>query len=151
MGIFEHSGPYFPTLEQQARRLAYAWSGRIAMPTEAAMDSGIAACQARRGTLPLARAHIAAPAFAREAGVEPDPAAWPGLERALLYGPLSPASFRLGGPDLLPGAAARVAVDAAAFGAVPDGRFSEVERDELRTLAAAGGHAGIAALVAALS
>jgi dimethylaniline monooxygenase (N-oxide forming) len=150
VGLFEHSGPYFPTLEQQARRLAYAWSGQAAMPSPAAMAAGVEACGARRGTLHLVRAHIAAPAFAREAGVEPDPAAWPGVERALLYGPLSPASFRLGGPDRLPDAATQVEADAAAFGAVPDRMFSEVERAELRALGAARGDAAFSALVAGL-
>jgi hypothetical protein len=39
--------------------------------------------------------------FARLAGVEPTLSRWPELERALLFGPLSPASFRLEGPDAL--------------------------------------------------
>ena len=46
--------------------------------------------------------------LAREAGVEPDPGRWPRLARALLFGPQSPASFRLDGPDALPDAARRV-------------------------------------------
>ena len=35
--------------------------------------------------------------FARNASVEPDPDLWPELRRALLFGALSPASFRLVG------------------------------------------------------
>ena len=56
--------------------------------------------------------------FARRAGVEPDPASWPQLQHALLFGPLSPISFRLQGPDRLPGAATRVAAVAVVFGAL---------------------------------
>ena len=64
------------------------------------------------------RMNLAALAFARAAGVEPRPAHWPHLRRALLFGPLAPSGFRLEGPDALPDAPARFARDAAAFGAI---------------------------------
>ena len=147
IGVFEHSGPYAPTLEQQARRVAYAWAGLAPMPTAEAMAGSVAACAARRGTLPLVRAHLAGPMFAREAGVEPDLARWPWLARALLFGPLSPASFRLEGPDALAGAPARVAADAAAFDAVCGSTFTAAERAELETIAAARGDRSLGALV----
>jgi hypothetical protein len=72
--------------------------------------------------------HAMALLFARHAGVEPDPARWPGLERALLFGPLSPASFRLQGPDSLPDAARRTKEAAAAFGAIVSKQFTADEQ-----------------------
>jgi hypothetical protein len=62
--------------------------------------------------------NVAALTFARAAGVEPRPDEWPGLDRALLFGPLAPSCFRLTGPDALPDAPARFQRDAAAFGAI---------------------------------
>ena len=60
--------------------------------------------------------HAMAALFARHAGVEPDPFRWPYLRRALMFGPLSPASFRLDGPDCLSDAPTRILEDARAFG-----------------------------------
>ncbi|WP_159593362.1 hypothetical protein [Chelativorans xinjiangense] len=66
--------------------------------------------------------------FARNANVEPDPGRWPELERALLFGPLSLASFRLQGPDSLPGAPARTRAAAGAFGAIRSPELTAEER-----------------------
>jgi hypothetical protein len=72
--------------------------------------------------------NLAALAFARAAGVEPDLNSWPHLRRALLFGPLAPSCFRLEGPDALPEAADRFACDAAAFGAITSNELTERER-----------------------
>lgn len=56
---------------------------------------------------------------------------------ALIFGPLSPRSFRLSGPDSLPEAVERVAEDAAAFGAVPTPELTPIQRTQLQALAAA--------------
>ena len=53
---------------------------------------------------------------------------WPTLERALLFGPLSPISFRLQGRDSLADAAARTAAAAASFGAIRGAAFTPEER-----------------------
>jgi hypothetical protein len=66
-------------------------------------------------------------AFAQNAGVEPNPKAWPDLERALLAGPLSAVSFRLDGPDALPDAAARTRAAASAFGCITSETFTSEE------------------------
>lgn len=116
LGLYEQVGPYFPVLELQARWLAYAWAGLRPMPSDEAMQAGLAACRARRSGPVEVPMHAMATLFARNAGVEPDPEAWPALRRALAFGPLSPASFRLEGPDRQEDAAARTAADAAAFG-----------------------------------
>ena len=92
------------------RRAAAARGGRCARestrPGAVAMCRRSCRCTPRRAT------------FAAAAGIEPDIAAWPELARALLFGPLAPSSFRLSGRDALPDAAARVARDAEAFGAI---------------------------------
>ena len=146
--MYHQSGPYFPTLELQARWVAYAWSGHRPTPDPAAMTAQIAASRARGGPPPMLRMHTWARLLAGEAGVEPDAARWPGLARALLFGPQSPASFRLEGPDALPDAAARVLEDAAAFGAIPDATLTLAERAQLRLLAAARGDAAFTRFVA---
>jgi hypothetical protein len=72
--------------------------------------------------------------FARAAGVEPTIERWPDLEKALLFGPLSPAAFRLEGRDALPDAPARVAADAAAFGCLPPGGLTAAQCEQLEEL-----------------
>jgi hypothetical protein len=145
LGQFEQVGPHLPTLELQARWIAYAWSGRVAPPTREAMAARLAAAPAHG--VPM---QVAARRFATAAGVEPDPRSWPTLTRALLFGPMSPASFRLSGPDALPDAAARVAADAAAFGAGADRALSPEQTAQLRALATARADADLAALAAPL-
>lgn len=118
IGLFDQVGPLFPVLELQARWLAYAWAGLVPPPSDSAMRAGLARCRARRGGPQEVPMHAMAVLFARHAQVEPDPAQWPALQRALLFGPLSPASFRLQGPDRRADAPARTAEAAAAFGCV---------------------------------
>jgi dimethylaniline monooxygenase (N-oxide forming) len=77
--------------------------------------------------------HVAALTFARNAGAEPDITAWPKLERALLFGPLSPASFRLQGPDNLADAPSSILAAASAFGAIRNAEFT-AEEQALRSL-----------------
>ncbi len=134
VGQYEHGGPFFPTLENQARWVAYTFGGVRPTPSRDAMVAGVASTHAQRGTPQLVRSHIVARLFAREAGIEPDPADWPELARALLFGPQSPAAFRLVGPDALPDAAARIAADAAEFGVITDSAFREHELAQLRAI-----------------
>ncbi|MBL8960140.1 MAG: hypothetical protein JNJ98_09825 [Gemmatimonadetes bacterium] len=79
--------------------------------------------------------HLVCDLFAGHAGVEPDVARWPGLERALLFGVQSPARFRLQGPDALADAAAQLRADVSAFGAVDQATLTEAESAQLRALA----------------
>jgi hypothetical protein len=116
LGLFDQVGPYLPVLELQARWLAYAWSGRIPTLGDAALRAGLAACRARRGGPQEVPMHAMAVLFASHAGVEPDAGRWPTLRRALMFGPLSPASFRLEGPDHLADAPERTQRDAQMFG-----------------------------------
>jgi len=128
VGMWDQSGGYFVPLELQARWIAYTWGGAIPAPDEAAQRQAITAYRARRGLSQKTRMNLVALAFARAAGVEPRLENWPDLQRALLFGPLAPSSFRLEGPDALPDAQTRFARDAAAFGAITSHELTERER-----------------------
>ena len=128
MGMWEQSGGYFVPLELQARWIAYVWGGAVPPPSDAEQRLAIDAYRSKRGMSQKTRMNLVAVAFARAAGVEPDPDKWPDLRRALLFGPLAPSCFRLEGPDAQPDAPARFAREAAAFGAVTSNELSEREQ-----------------------
>lgn len=124
VGLYNQVGPHLPVLELQARWIAYCLAGVIPMPTPGEMAKGVAASRARRQRgQDLLMNHFAV-FLARKLGVEPDLKRWPDLERALLFGPLSPISFRLEGPDALEDAPARIKETAALFGAIRSDAFT---------------------------
>lgn len=133
VGLYNLVGPYLPVLELQARWIAYTLAGFVPMPSREQMAQGLEACRAmrERGQQPVL--HELAVSLARQAGVEPDLERWPQLERALLFGPLSPVSFRLQGADCLDDAPARTQAAAEAFGAVRGAAFTPDEL-QLRSL-----------------
>ncbi|WP_274423838.1 flavin-containing monooxygenase [Chelativorans sp. YIM 93263] len=128
VGFYDLVGPAFPVLELQARWIAYAWGGAVAMPVREALQERLAEARARRNGPQTVAMHEMALLFARNANVEPDRSRWPELERALLFGPLSPASFRLQGPDRLADAPARTCASAEEFGAIYSPEFTQEER-----------------------
>jgi dimethylaniline monooxygenase (N-oxide forming) len=136
VGMFDQIGPYFPTLELQARWIAYTLSGATRLPPREQMQLGISAYRARRGLPQATPMHRAAIHFAREAGVEPDVERWPDLARILFFGPLSPSSFRLSGRDALPDAPERM-LQAAACNSGPTSQLTTEQCSRLQALAAA--------------
>jgi len=128
VGMWDQTGGYFLPLELQARWIAYTWSGVIPATGEAVQRSAIDVYRSRRGMSQRTRMNLVALTFARAAGVEPNLLNWPKLRRALLFGPLTPSCFRLEGPDALPDAPARVARDAAAFGAITSNELTQREQ-----------------------
>nr|WP_231987759.1 NAD(P)-binding domain-containing protein [Mycobacterium sp. 852002-51152_SCH6134967] len=128
MGMWDQSGGYFVPLELQARWIAYTWGGTIPAPSAADQCRAIEAYRSRRGLPQKTRMNLAALAFARAAGVEPAVENWRELRRALLFGPLAPSCFRLEGPDAREDAPARIARDAAAFGAITSPALTDRER-----------------------
>lgn len=115
VGLYDLVGPYLPVLELQARWVAYTFAGLLPAPSDTDLREGLARGRAARAMGPPPM-HGLAVLFARRAGVEPNLRDWPDLERTLLFGPLSPASFRLVGPDAHADAAARAAEAGYAFG-----------------------------------
>jgi len=136
VGLVAVIGPNFPTMELQARWIAYTWGGVRPAPSRQIMEAGIARSQAARNAPLPPLMHSVAVQLAKEIGVEPALEDWPELSRALLFGPLSPASFRLTGPGCLSNAAERFAADASAFGAIRSPELSPPQRDQLAALAA---------------
>jgi len=128
VGLFDQIGPLFPVLELQGRWVAYTWAGVVPAPSREAMAAGLARSRALRGGPQSIPMHVLAPLFARNAGVEPDLGRWPDLERALLFGPLSPVSFRLQGPDSVEDAPALTVAAAACFGAIRSSEMNDEER-----------------------
>lgn len=128
VGLYDQAGPLFPVLELQGRWIAYTWAGVIPAPNREALVAGLARTRAQRGSPHSIPMHVLALLFARAAGVEPDLGRWHDLERALLFGPLSPASFRLEGPDRLEDAPELTAAAAAAFGAIRSPEMNDEER-----------------------
>jgi hypothetical protein len=135
LGVFQLVGPYLPVLELQARWIAYTWIGAKSPPAPEEMRAGIVQYRSRRGGPQSAFMHSAAIMFAREAGAEPELGRWPQLARPLLFGPLTPISFRLSGPHQFPQAAREVAEAAIAFGAVPSLELTSEQRLQLRAMA----------------
>ena len=147
IGLFHQIGPYFPVLELQARAIAYTFSGRRPPPGDDEMRQGVEQYRATRHLTQIIPMHISARLFAQQAGVEPDLARRPELARALLFGPLSPISFRLDGPDSLPDAADHVVSAARMFGAVPSLELTAEQTAQLRGLAGARGDGAFAEFV----
>lgn len=137
VGLYEQVGPYYPVLELQARWIAYTMSGAIAAPSKEELEAGVAAYRARRGTPQIVFADTMATLFVRAAGVEPELERWPDLARPLMFGPLTPMSFRMSGRDSLPDAPQRFAAEVRAFGCVPSNELAPMQVGQLQELASA--------------
>lgn len=115
VGMWAQLGAYAVPLEQQARWIAYTWSGRHPAPTDAELRSWVAACVADGQFTGYREQHEMAVRFARLAGVDPDPARHPEIDpvlAAVLPRFMCTAdTFRLVGPDSLVGARERVLRD----------------------------------------
>jgi thioredoxin reductase len=150
VGAIDQVGPFFPVTELAGRWVAYVWSGARPTPTREEMLDAIAKYRARRHEPQTVPMQLAAVRFARLAGVEPDVTKWPSLVRALTFGPLAPAGFRLEGPDALPDAASRLEDAARMFGAIPSGALTPDETARLQSLAQARKDEALAMLVTTL-
>jgi dimethylaniline monooxygenase (N-oxide forming) len=137
VGLYEQTGPFFPPLELQARWITYVWSGIRQAPSREEMWAGIEAHRTMRTGSQKLSMHTMALLFARAAGLEPDLTQHSKLARALFFGPLTAASFRLSGPDSLPDIAARISAEARALRTVVSPQFSAEELTQLQDLALA--------------
>lgn len=133
VGQYDLIGPYFPVLELQARFLAGVIGGQIALSAPDAQRRAMADHRAA-GLPPAMPMHAVAVLFARLAGCEPDPKNWPVEERALLFGPLTPISFRLEGSDARADAATKMQAAAAALGRITSASFTADELGLIKAL-----------------
>ena len=143
IGMFHQLGPYFSTLELQARWVAYAWSGAASLASDQEMHAHLITDHHAPVMM-----NVMALRFARHAGVDPALAHFPELRRALFFGPLSAVSFRLSGPDALADAAERTLRAASAFGFLADNNFSAEEQQRIAMLNQAAGREVIPQAVA---
>ncbi|MCU1291452.1 MAG: putative flavoprotein involved in transport [Bryobacterales bacterium] len=150
VGLYEQIGPYYPVLELQARWIAYTMSGAIAAPSKDELERGVAAYRARRGTPQTVFTDTMATLFARAAGVEPELESWPELACPLMFGPLTPISFRLSGRDSLADAPERFAADVRTFGCVPSNQLAPMQIGQLQGLAKARGDEAFSRYVATI-
>jgi hypothetical protein len=99
------------------------------------MLAAIAADREKRKVRSEFVCHDLALLFAAAAGVAPDIAGRPHLARALMFGPLAPAQFRLDGHGSRPDAEQRFAEAVAAFGRDTSPDLAPEERAGLEMLA----------------
>lgn len=136
VGLMCQVGPYFPTLELQARWVAMVIGGIRPLPSTEAMQEGVASHRQWRRRFHEIAFHDAALQFADAAGVAPDLAKRPHLAKPLLFGPLSPVQFRMDGHGALPDAERKFMEEASAFGCLRDAQLSPEELSGLEMLAA---------------
>ena len=134
IGMQDQIGPYLPVLELQARWIAYVWAGLAKEPSQAELAEGIERYRLRRGLPQKQVMHNLAILFSRAAGIEPAIEEHPELARLLMFGPLTPASFRLAGPDRQPNAVELSLEAAATFGAMTSAEFRPEELAQLKVL-----------------
>jgi hypothetical protein len=150
VGFFQLAGPYYPALEVQSRWIAYTFSGAQPLPSQDDLLAGIAAYRAHRDGPQVIPFNQAAISFARAAGVEPELERWPHLACPLLFGPLTPMSFRMSGHDSLPDAPERFAAEVQLFGCMPSNDFSHAHVVQLQELAKARNNAAFSRYVASI-
>lgn len=105
-GLWSQLGPYPVVLEQQARWIAYSWSGAIEALSADAMRQGVADCVREQHHVGYREQHEMAVRFGRLAGTMPDPGDDEELAMILSKCPVTGEMFRVSGPDARPDAAA---------------------------------------------
>lgn len=122
-GLWAQLGPYAVPLEQQARWIAYTWSGTVTPPPQEQLRAWVTDCVQQQQHTGYREQHEMAVRFARLAHVDPDPEVYPELDpplRAVLPCAMCTAdTFRLVGPDADPTAPARVLRDFERFAPPP--------------------------------
>ncbi len=115
VGLWAQLGPYAVPLEQQARWIAYTWSGVQPAPTHDELCASLTRCVEQRTGVGYREQHEMAVRFGRLAGVDPGGAAAealavedPELAAVLPLATVTADTFRLVGPDRDPAARERV-------------------------------------------
>lgn len=116
VGLWCQVGPYLPPLEQQARFLAYVWSGEAAMPPASALSAS--------GGEDIYQ-HIQTVRFSRLNGSDPQGRVPAALQRLLDQTAVTALTCRLAGADALADAPEAVVREARRFGR-PDLDFSDL-------------------------
>lgn len=107
VGMWSQLGSYPTPLEQQARYVAYTWSGAIQSKSEQEMRAGVAATVSEGHHVGYRRQNEMALRFARLCGVDPDGKIDNNLMQKVRRSATTGLLYRLAGPDALPDAIAR--------------------------------------------
>ena len=134
VGQFSLIGPFFPTVELQARYLAYTWAGVLPRASEEEMRAGIARDKAMRTPDHNNLVHRMLVRFARLIGAEPIVRDYPDLERAFMFGPMAAISFRICGPDKLPFAKQEFLSECARFGCMTSQELTAEQQQRMELL-----------------
>ena len=111
MGLWSQVGPYPVVLEQQARYIAYSWSGAIDPPTQQDLVRGVQACRDEQHHVGYRSQHEMAIRFGRLAGVDPGRIDDEDLQRILSHSAVTGEMFRIVGHDRVAGAEETVRAD----------------------------------------
>lgn len=118
VGMFAQNGGYITVLEQQARYLAYLWSGLVAR-TPGQFAQALAEARRERQT-DYQDQHMMALRFARLCGTDPAGQVDEDLLATVRASATTPLIYRLAGPHALPGAEARFRASFDRYGPIPD-------------------------------
>lgn len=129
-------GSMFLVAEQQARFIAYQCCEVLPYYSKAEVSQAVSEYMSAPMLHGNFYVHQLAIQYARMGGFEANLAAYPDLARYLLFGPLTPASFRLSGVDALPDAPKRVVQEAATFNQMITPIFTQQEVALLQELEA---------------
>ncbi|MDE0303480.1 MAG: FAD-dependent oxidoreductase [Albidovulum sp.] len=127
VGLWAQLGPYPVVLEQQARYIAYAWSGAISPPARKELERGLSACVAEDHHADYRQQHEMAIRFARLAGTDPAGYGDEEFQEILAKSAVTGEMFRIVGTDCLPDAEQRVRDDFDLYG-IPEVRKGIAER-----------------------
>ena len=107
-GLWAQLGPYPVVLEQQARWIAYTWSGTVRMPSQEDLRDGVKACVAEGHHDDYRQQHEMALRFAALCGTDPADVEDDELRDILAKSAVTGEMFRIVGPDALPDAEAQL-------------------------------------------
>jgi len=101
------------------------------------MHASIQRDKAMRAPGPYDMFHVVVIRFSRLIGTEPPLDEYPELERALMFGPLAPISFRIHGPEKLQHAEEEFREEIARFGCMTSLQLTPEERQRMDALSSA--------------
>lgn len=135
IGFWFHSGSVFVSTEQQARMIAYELCGVNKPTTRAARLADFTKYMAAPQQHAKVNLFTFSYLLSELGGFAPDMYAHPELARYLLFGPITPVTYRLSGVDALTDAPQRIIEEAAKFSVMTSGQFTEEEKQKLAQLA----------------
>lgn len=135
LGFWFHSGSVFISTEQQARMVAYEFCGVNKATTRVTRMKDYKKYLATQHMHAKVSLYTFSHLLSELGRFSPDLSEHPDLARYLLFGPITPSTFRLSGIDAVSDAPQRIIFEAGQYGIMKEGVFSEDEKAKLRALA----------------